>query len=248
MKPTDVVFDVFAGVGPFAVPACKHQATVFANDLNPHSYQALVKNIPLNKCKGQIKCFNLDGREFIQTCVKEQFTKLYALTDIGSGEMFEGTARRNISNVYVIMNLPAKATTFLDAFAGILGDLDTFSDVPLPRVYCYCFTDFQEAVNTWQGDITMEIKQRVIHTVGCGLCVDNIDVRFVRNVSPQKDMMCVSFIITKDILLGKATLEETSDINLQSCQGRQILATVALYSNLISYLSWQQLCLKTKTC
>ena len=37
----DVVFDVFAGVGPFAVPAAKRKkcSRVLANDLNPESYK-----------------------------------------------------------------------------------------------------------------------------------------------------------------------------------------------------------------
>lgn len=199
LQPTDIVFDVFAGVGPFAVPACKHRAVVFANDLNPFSYQALLNNIQINKCKGHIKCFNLDGREFIQSCVKEQFSKIYA----PGLETFENIPVDKITNTLVIMNLPAMATTFLDAFRSLLCHMGNLSDTaPLPTVHCYCFTNFQEAVSTWNGDIELEIKQRVIKTVG-GLSEKDIGVRFVRNVSPQKDMMRITFQLTEEILTGR---------------------------------------------
>ena len=65
----DCLYDVFAGVGPFSIPAAvqgkptKKQPTaikVFANDLNPESYQSLETNVKLNKLNeaGNIKCYN----------------------------------------------------------------------------------------------------------------------------------------------------------------------------------------------
>lgn len=46
-----VVFDIFAGVGPFVLPAIKLKKAkkCFANDLNPSSIQYLNENIDLNK-------------------------------------------------------------------------------------------------------------------------------------------------------------------------------------------------------
>ena len=43
------VCDVFAGVGPFAVPAGKKKVFVLANDLNPDSYTSMEGNIKTNK-------------------------------------------------------------------------------------------------------------------------------------------------------------------------------------------------------
>ena len=43
--------DLFAGVGPFAIPAGKKGCTVHANDLNPASYDALQANIVHNKVR-----------------------------------------------------------------------------------------------------------------------------------------------------------------------------------------------------
>jgi tRNA (guanine37-N1)-methyltransferase len=52
-KPEEVIADVFAGVGPFAVPAAKKGCAVFANDLNPNSAKYLTKNVTDNRVSGQ---------------------------------------------------------------------------------------------------------------------------------------------------------------------------------------------------
>jgi tRNA (guanine37-N1)-methyltransferase len=48
-RPGEAVCDVFAGVGPFAVPAGKKRVFVLANDLNPDSYTSMEGNIKVNK-------------------------------------------------------------------------------------------------------------------------------------------------------------------------------------------------------
>lgn len=43
---------MFAGVGPFSIPAAKNiGCAVYANDLNPQSYYYLKQNVILNKVK-----------------------------------------------------------------------------------------------------------------------------------------------------------------------------------------------------
>nr|XP_012143208.1 PREDICTED: FAD synthase-like isoform X2 [Megachile rotundata] len=57
MKENDVLYDVFAGVGPFAVPAARKKIEVLANDLNPEAYKWLQKNITINKVQEKIRSF-----------------------------------------------------------------------------------------------------------------------------------------------------------------------------------------------
>lgn len=100
----DVLYDVFAGVGPFAVPAAHKGCVVFANDLNPHSFSWLKRNVELNKVSGRVSTFNLDGRKFIRTVL---------------GCNLREHAKKG-AKVHVCMNLPSLATEFLDAFIGLL--------------------------------------------------------------------------------------------------------------------------------
>lgn len=48
-QPGEVVCDVMAGIGPFAIPAGKKGVFVWANDLNPDSYASMKDAVSLNK-------------------------------------------------------------------------------------------------------------------------------------------------------------------------------------------------------
>lgn len=50
-KPGEVVCDVMAGIGPFAVPAGRNGVFIFANDMNPESYRYLDQAIHKNKAR-----------------------------------------------------------------------------------------------------------------------------------------------------------------------------------------------------
>ena len=47
----EVVVDVFAGVGPFAVPLAKKGSFVYGNDLNPESSKCMEENSKRNKVR-----------------------------------------------------------------------------------------------------------------------------------------------------------------------------------------------------
>ncbi|OTF77919.1 tRNA (guanine(37)-N1)-methyltransferase-like protein, partial [Euroglyphus maynei] len=132
-RQIDYVYDVFAGVGPFAVSAAKlRKCHCLANDLNPASYRWLEENVRLNKVEHLVGCFNQDGRQFIRNHVKEDLIKQI--------ESFDGS---NINRQHhVIMNLPAMAIEFLNEFNGLLSSIRNEHyeyEIPFLRIHCYCF-------------------------------------------------------------------------------------------------------------
>ncbi|XP_018545710.1 tRNA (guanine(37)-N1)-methyltransferase [Lates calcarifer] len=176
VKRGDTVFDVFAGVGPFAIPAARLGANVLANDLNPESYRWLQHNCKVNKVDSKVRTFNLDGREFIQGPVKQELPALLKAK----------------TNVHVVMNLPALALEFLDAFRGLLHE-ESPCDDNLPTVHCYGFSK--------DDDPDTDVVKRASRSLGLPL-ENRCSVHFVRNVAPNKDMMCVRFTLPKEVLFN----------------------------------------------
>lgn len=105
---------MFAGVGPFAIPAARNiGCKVYANDLNPKSYEALINNSIRNKVQRLIRPYNMDARAFVRTLYQE--TPPVPFTQ-------------------VVMNLPASAESFLDVFREFPVTLKP------PMIHCYMFT------------------------------------------------------------------------------------------------------------
>lgn len=174
LKRGDTVLDVFAGVGPFAIPAARLGVNLLANDLNPESYRWLQHNCKLNKVEGKVRTFNLDGRAFILGPVKQELPALL----------------KEKAGVHVIMNLPALALEFLDAFRGLLHQEPSCSE-NLPVVHCYGFSKDENPER--------DMVERASRSLGFSL-EHKCSVHFVRNVAPNKDMMCVRFTLPKEVL------------------------------------------------
>ncbi|KAI9229967.1 MAG: guanine(37)-N1-methyltransferase [Piptocephalis tieghemiana] len=177
------ICDVFAGIGPFAIPAARKGCIVHANDLNPVSYKYLKENSDLNKVpKGRLIPYNLDGREFIRKAF------LDPSSDSSTKTTFD----------HVVMNLPAIATEFLgakDAFNGLLKHQEPpSSDTPLPWVHCHCFAKRQE-----EGPLA-DVVKRISISLGHPMTSKDISLHYVRSVAPNKDMYCASFRLTREIL------------------------------------------------
>jgi tRNA (guanine37-N1)-methyltransferase len=187
VNPGEYICDLFAGVGPFAIPLYKHrECHVYANDLNPESYNWLLhnasKNGPsktlLNKRKklkmpedydpSYLKTFNMDAKEFIKFAVDDLMK---------SGKTFD----------HFVMNLPGTSLEFLQYFRGSYVGIETEK---MPVIHCYFFAKKEsndeslvECVENHLGSKIDQVK-----------CIHN-----VRNVSASKDMFCVSFVLPKNV-------------------------------------------------
>ena len=158
-SPGCTVADIMAGVGPFAVPltASKLNPTnivVHANDLNPASFKYLDINSDKNKCQN-LYTYKMDGRAFVHLLQE-----------------------KDIDFKHAIMNLPATAPEFLDAFRGFKGKT-------LPEIHVHCFAP--------KIDGTDEAVARCSKALGCEIVSPQVQV--VRDVAPKKNMLCVSFIL-----------------------------------------------------
>lgn len=166
-KPFQVVADVMAGVGPFAIPSGRKSTRFLANDLNPDSYHWLKHNIKQNKVESFVRPFNIDGREFIRNAHKivksNPFPETTAILTQKqqkeikkSGTQFPTHPPQDYIDHYV-MNLPATAIEFLDAFKPTYAEIqqqDKNSQQPLsvtrPMVHAHCFS---KAADTEQASV-----------------------------------------------------------------------------------------------
>nr|XP_022919342.1 tRNA (guanine(37)-N1)-methyltransferase [Onthophagus taurus] len=182
----NVLFDVFAGVGPFSIPCAKKKCDVYANDLNPESYFWLNHNVKKNKVN--LKSYNLDGHDFIENVIKKELLQHI----------------NNKKQVYIVMNLPALAVEFLHHFKGMYSDGEIKEMVNPPVIFVYCFA---------KGENFEEItKEMIKKNLGVDLG-DKLSLFRVRTVSSFKEMMRVSFKLDEELLVNykkgeKRSLEE----------------------------------------
>ncbi|MBA0722625.1 hypothetical protein Golax_003284 [Gossypium laxum] len=261
-RPGETICDMFAGIGPFAIPAAQKGCLVYANDLNPDSIHYLKINAKINKVDDCVVAYNMDARKFIShlmakpicaidlesdnsmvkahdTCstkaiddAKAEGTefvreKAVAGNDVKSeaedvqnstrtidgsvvagkrppdcfteesGNAHSGTKKKGNAHKrmkgsilqakpwehvdHVIMNLPASALQFLDAFRAIISRKNWRG--PLPLVHCYCFIRANETqefiISEAESTLNAKIKDPVFHKV--------------RDVAPNKAMFCLSF-------------------------------------------------------
>ncbi|KAM9014440.1 tRNA (guanine(37)-N(1))-methyltransferase isoform 2-T2 [Ara ararauna] len=200
LKPGDVLFDVFAGVGPFAIPAAKKKCHVFANDLNPESYNWLLHNCKLNKVDDKIKAFNMDGRDFLLGPVREELSKELPLQKEEQKNSF-----------HIVMNLPALAIEFLDAFRHLLVR-EPCGTAGLPTVHCYGFSKHENPAK--------DIQERAEASLGTSLD-GRCSTYLVRNVAPNKEMLCISFQIPVDVLYKRPCPDEAKQASKRLCTSNE---------------------------
>ncbi|RWS11705.1 tRNA (guanine(37)-N1)-methyltransferase-like protein [Dinothrombium tinctorium] len=201
IKRFDVLYDMFAGVGPFAIPVAKKKSCqVLANDLNPECYRWLLENIKLNKCGDNIKAYNMDGRDFVQSVVKNHFIE-QCKTLLAKQEYSQ------IPTFHVTMNLPAIAIEFLDAFEELV-DEDEVGDLPknllLPKIHLYCFLqdlENAEAIVVKMIEDALKCKLNEIE-----------EIKEVRSVAPNKLMFRTSFSLPENVFFAARNVNKRQKI------------------------------------
>lgn len=93
---------------------------------------------------------------------------------------------------HVTMNLPATAIEFLDVFKGAF-DRKVWGSRKLPTIHCYTFKrateTFDDVVKRGEGYLGAKITDPHVHEV--------------RDVAPNKIMLCLTFTLTPDVAFGE---------------------------------------------
>ncbi|KAF3650368.1 tRNA (guanine(37)-N1)-methyltransferase 2 [Capsicum annuum] len=264
----ETICDMFAGIGPFAIPAAQKGCAVYANDLNPDSIRYLKTNAEISKIDHLVFPYNMDARKFIfqlisvpcngrnaeaETDCSEKFSgqahreklsedcefkeepdrTLYNIAGEGDSSVMEdisvtsvkrraessqeeGEGRSAVNDGvcvagrrkrgpnkrvkgseslntkpsehvdHVIMNLPASALEFLDAFRGLIRR--RYWKGSLPWIHCYCFIRASET-----EDYIISVAESAL-----GARIQNPRFHRVRDVAPNKAMFCLSFRLPEE--------------------------------------------------
>lgn len=69
VKKNEIVYDMFCGVGPFAIQAARKCKLVIANDINKHAIEYLKRNIGMNKIDNLV-AYNMDAKNMAKLTKK----------------------------------------------------------------------------------------------------------------------------------------------------------------------------------
>jgi len=230
-NPDDVVVDVFAGVGPFALPAAKKGCGVLANDLNPESYKWLARNVESNKVQHLVKPFEEDGRDFIKAAAhrvwanpfpgftprisKSQAKKEKRAHKPGESRDTTPVPESEPVSLSSVSVPQPELRRQISHFVMNLPDsaiefLDAFrgilADPELRDVYEGMMPMvhchcFTREVED-QTRAEMDITQRVEAKLGRAL-TDSATFHLVRSVAPGKDMYCISFRLPQVVAFAR---------------------------------------------
>ncbi|KAF9650538.1 hypothetical protein BDM02DRAFT_3154834 [Thelephora ganbajun] len=230
-SPDDVIVDVFAGVGPFALPAAKKGCGVLANDLNPESYKWLSRNIGTNKVQHLARSFEEDGRDFIKAAAGRvwgdpfpEFTPKISKSQAKKEKrvLVSGGSRdptlTSASESAPVSSVPVpqpKSRRQISHFVMNLPDsaiefLDAFRGILVEPELRGAYEGKMPMVHCHcftrevedQTRAERDIKQRVEEKLGHAL-TDSMAFHLVRSVAPGKDMYCISFRLPRDVAFAK---------------------------------------------
>lgn len=197
-EPGKVVWDLCAGVGPFAVLAARRGISVLANDLNPDASEAMRQNARQNRVLDRMHVYNLDAAAFVHAAVASilkqgrglESARLPAITrSEAQAHAIEESALQTEAQLpdHILLNLPADSLRFLPA-------LRPLQDIGgNPEIHCYSFSKAEDL-----GTQTSEARERI--STALGYMPLRLNVRQVRSVAPGKEMLCYTFSLDGRLL------------------------------------------------
>ncbi|KAL3103392.1 hypothetical protein niasHS_002578 [Heterodera schachtii] len=224
-----VVFDAFAGVGPFILPAVKKRKVkkAFANDLNPASIEFMRESIRLNGIKEErIETYVMDGGEFIRKVIPEKVVEFCQNLRKESDEI-EGPSQRVLPlNFHVVMNLPGLSAQFLPHFRSFMSDFGSVRDVfEQCHFWIHCHF-FIKGTADYEMEWYKKEAERIV-AENMAIEVENLaqclkEVQLMRWVSTWKAMFCARILLPSDYAFS-ADREETKRMKraIGNCEGEE---------------------------
>ncbi|OAF65324.1 hypothetical protein A3Q56_06970 [Intoshia linei] len=206
---SDVVYDLFAGIGPFVMHIAKFNKCneIYANELNEEAYKYLKMNC--DKAKklfiGDLRYFNLDAQHFIPNIIFEIYK---------TATEFKICPKKLRFNF--IMNLPETSVNFLYFFKNTipLNPNDFVHDLHF-RMFMYFFhvkTDIEGKVHK-NDEIKTSIFEKICDSLYknkrdyvveiLNVIQETLNVRLIRGVAPAKDMYLAEFKLSALYCIGK---------------------------------------------
>ena len=224
-KEGEAVCDLMAGVGPFAVPAGKRRVFVYANDLNPDSFAGLEDAIKRNKVEDFVSASCDDARTFVKTSAQrlqqhprtaqiKPKTKISRnLPAIEQQKLQETvdaetkTIQEPVSFDHYVMNLPASAIEFLDAFKGLLqgreAEFHPNTDRKLPLIHVHLFQAKHATTKEEHTGVLASVSRNLGHDLTSTYDAGEVELFDVRLVAPNKRMYCASFRLPAEVAFAE---------------------------------------------
>ena len=162
-----------------------------------------------------MKPFNLDARQFIRQSAEELLSQNRQV-DVTPNPKRASRSKPQRSESerqpptyltqpkifsHYVLNLPASAIMFLDAFIGLYcGHEELFAPnttTELPLIHVYCFSTKSDDNVREKEMICQEISERIGHEVRPES--EEVDIWDVRDVAPKKRMFCASFRLPREV-------------------------------------------------
>lgn len=172
----------------------------------------------------------MDGRDFIKHAVIEALNNPFVDVRPLQSSKERAKRARNPQSLpatllvqrtikHFVMNLPAMALEFLDAYRLAFTNpqhlskiRELYTEASMPTIHCHCFTRELERPRA-EADILQvsfpalrlaslltSDNQRAESALGVGLESASASFHYVRRVAPNKDMYCLSFVLPASIM------------------------------------------------